>query len=373
MEDILRRGILSAGPLPFERFLEVALYDPEHGYYASGKAGVGFENADFFTNVSCGPAFGKILALEFEKLWRSLGCPRPFLLIEQGANDGRLAADILNSASTDQPLFYEAVRMRLIEPTPILRHLQKQTLARHAERLEFADDAAPGRPAPGIFYCNELVDALPFALLAHDGAGWKEKRVGIDNSGNFCFVRVPIDRPDLADAVAKLPIPPCHPYETEVRPAIAPWLGEATGALSRGAVFIFDYGFKRDDYYAAHRRTGTMLCYQSHRRDENPLESIGEKDISAHVDFTALVEAACALGLREIRVRDQHHFLVEAAAGWLRSLDGAPPDAESARLLRNFKMLMHPETLGRKFLAFSARIDRPGQSGASGRKARPMP
>lgn len=332
------------------------MYDPEFGYYSSGKAAIGFAGADFFTNVSCGPAFGKILALQFEKVWRAIHCPVPFFLIEQGANDGRLAADILTAAQNDQPEFFAALRLRILEPIPVLRERQAATLKPWRSILEIADPNTTHPPVPGVFYCNELIDALPFALVAHDGTEWREKRVTLDGKGNFQWLLVPIERHDLAVAIQKIPTPKITPYETEIRPAIFPWFASAVRRLSAGAIYIFDYGFSREVLYAPERTKGTLLCYRNHKRDENPLTEIGMKDISAHVDFSALQEAAQHHGLSDIYITDQHHFLVRAAESWLRDIDGKPLNAATARLLRNFRMLMHPETLGRAFLVFSANI-----------------
>jgi SAM-dependent MidA family methyltransferase len=155
----------------FSRFMELALYDPLEGYYASGRAAVG-RAGDFFTSVSLGPVFGELLAGQFLEMWETLGRPSDFTLVEQGANDGRLAADILD-ALAGTPL--ADIRLLIVEPFTPLREAQQKRLS--GRRVEWADSPAALPPFTGVHFSNELFDALPVDLLEARDGHWKNLRV----------------------------------------------------------------------------------------------------------------------------------------------------------------------------------------------------
>jgi len=277
---------------------------------------------------------------------RQMSGSRPLFLIEQGAHDGRLAADILNALqilAADVP-----VRLALVEPSGALREQQQATLAGHAHKVFWVDTPSDLRDQDAIFYCNELVDALPFHLVQRIGGVWMELRVDREND-RFVFVPRAIEMEDLLELVRQLPEGLPDGYRAELRPAVCGWLRQVASMLARGVVLICDYGFPAAQLYHPERTGGTLLCYRSHQRDEDPLNEPGEKDISAHVDFTHLATVAESLGFRLQGYHDQHHFLVGIGEEWLRSLDGCSPGAEEKRKLRSFQALMHPENMGRQF------------------------
>ena len=159
-KSLAHRKILSEiaakGPLSFARFMELALYDAEAGYYASGRARVG-RHGDFFTNVSVGPVFGHILAEQFREMWSRLGTPRRFALVEQGANDGQLALDVLSALDEEMQ---EAIDYWIIEPFPILQQRQEQTLKPWGSKVRWVNDPGALPVFNGVHFSNELVDAL---------------------------------------------------------------------------------------------------------------------------------------------------------------------------------------------------------------------
>jgi SAM-dependent MidA family methyltransferase len=319
--------------------MQVALYDPHDGYYGAGRAAVG-RGGDFFTNVSVGPVFGRILAGQFLEMWTSLDRPDGFTLVEQGANDGQLARDILE-ALEGTPL--EGVRFLIIEPSEILKKAQTARLS--GSQVNWVPSPAELPAFCGVHFSNELFDALPFDLLqAHDG-GWRQMLVHSDRHPTLFFNPAAVGLEGTG-----LPVRP-DGFLTERRIGQREILATLAERLENGFVLTIDYGMTRDELLAPHRSAGTLACYSHHRRDASPLECPGEKDITAHVDFTALVQDACACGFVPLGYTDQHHFLVGAATQLLQSLDGHPPTPTSLKTMRALRLLLHPESMGTQFHA----------------------
>jgi SAM-dependent MidA family methyltransferase len=342
----------------FSRFMEMALYDPADGYYASGRAGVG-RDGDFFTNISLGPIFGEILAAQFLELWERLGRPVDFTLVEQGANDGRLAEDVLNGLAST-PL--AEARLIIIEPFAPLREKQQARLV--GRRVEWVDtpDALPN--FTGVHFSNELFDALPFEILKSRAGRWELQRVQFLDGA---FRLEPAEALDLAWPA------PSEDFVSELRTGQRELLDAISSRLQQGFLLAFDYGMTREELLAPHRSNGTLACYAAHRRDDDPFQNIGEKDITAHVDFTSLAQDLRACGLEPSGYTDQHHFLVGAAERLLLSLDGQPPSGETLKKLRSLRTLLHPETMGVQFkvLLASKGVSTPTISGF--RHARELP
>ncbi|HEY5707690.1 MAG TPA: SAM-dependent methyltransferase [Terrimicrobiaceae bacterium] len=333
--------IAKEGPLTFARFMDLALYDPVAGYYASGRGKIG-KRGDFFTNVSVGPVFGRILAEQFREMWSCLGRPSRFALVEQGANDGQLAADILSAINQEA---LPAIEYWIVEPFPVLRRLQEQTLKAFGGRVYWAEDLDALPVFDGVHFSNELVDAMPFHLLQSTGEGWKELFVAAHEHHLAFEAGDPQEL--LTDCVKILPRR-IKGTLAELRPAARTWIQTIASKLRTGFLFIIDYGFSREQLLSPHRAEGTFACYRAHRRDARPLEEPGEKDITAHVDFTELAESARDSGFRIEGFADQHHYLVGASQDLLKRLDG-PPDSASQKTLRSLQTLLHPEIMGTQF------------------------
>lgn len=337
----------------FSRFMEIALYSEPAGYYAGGGQRVG-KDGDFYTSVSTGPLFGSLLAGQFLEMYHALGSPRDFTIVEQGANDGRLAADVLSALEGTE---LDGVRMVLVEPFKPLRERQAQTLRGH--RVEWVLSASALGVFTGVHFSNELFDALPFEILRSSGEGWHAMRV-VEGNGGFVFE----PSPDIF-VDDRLPLRPAG-FLTETRPSQNPLLRAVSEKLLSGFLLAIDYGMSRRELLAPHRPEGTFACYSKHCRDSNPLDSPGSKDITAHVDFSALARCAVAHGFELRGFADQHHFLVGASAGLLSRLEGALPGSIEAKLLRSLKTLMHPESMGAQFKALLLARDVPQGRGTSG-------
>ena len=212
-------------------------------------------------------------------------------------------------------------------------------------KVKWVDDLNTLPVFDGIHFSNELVDSFPFHLIRSNGTGWDELCVSTD-ADRFVFE---VARPStvIADALQSLPARPAGTI-AELRPAACDWVHALAERMNKGFVLIVDYGFPRVELLAPHRTNGTFSCYRAHRRDSRPLEDPGEKDISAHVDFTALGEAALAAGFRIEGFADQHHYLVGASHDFLEKTSH-PPDELSQKNLRALQTLLHPESMGTQF------------------------
>ncbi|MFM8886090.1 MAG: SAM-dependent methyltransferase [Chthoniobacterales bacterium] len=201
LEAELRARIDQAGPIGFDEFMAAALYDPRHGYYASGKSRTG-KGGDFFTSVSVGPVFGKLLAAQFLEMRAHLGNPENFTLVEQGANDGQLLADILAAWTGPLP------RVIVIEPIETLRAVQRKTLARWSTCVSHVAQESELAEFEGVFFANELLDAFPVKIFVRESGCWFERRVGTEG-GRFVFVETlanetPVFATHVADSIPRI-------------------------------------------------------------------------------------------------------------------------------------------------------------------------
>jgi SAM-dependent MidA family methyltransferase len=326
----IRETIRRDGPVRFDWFMEQALYHPEFGYYSSGRCQIG-RKGDYFTNVSVGPLFARMLAAQFAEMWEVMGRPRDFTIVEQGAHHGEFAKDVL-TAMRDFPA---KLRYAIIEPFPILEARQKETLADFGGAVTWHKSLADPDPFVGIHFSNELIDAMPVRLISRETHGWQEKFVDISGP-SFVFVNKPIDDRKLR---SRLPRIEDAGYETEVNLAAPDWIETLTRKLKRGFVLAVDYGYPRAEFYAPERTAGTLQAFAGHRTIASPLEDVGNVDITAHVDWTSVAESAEQAGLNLVGFTDQHHFMTGLLAK-------CSPDENERRALQT---LLHPEFLGTRF------------------------
>src|ERR1700674_1904129 len=164
LTDFIRRTIRQTGPVTFAWFMEQALYHPVHGYYSSGRCGIG-RRGDYFTSVSVGPLFGRLLAAQFAEMWERLGKIDNFVIVEQGAHHGDFARDVLDAARSRFPEIFSALRYRIVEPFPPLQDRQSQTLSEFGDRVRWRRSLDELEPFVGLHFSNELLDAFPAHLL----------------------------------------------------------------------------------------------------------------------------------------------------------------------------------------------------------------
>jgi len=349
--EILSEISAAGGSIPFRRFMELALYHPNHGYYASGRAGVGKEG-DFFTSVSVGSIYGRLLASVCREVWERLGKPSRFTIVEQGANDGRMARDILEEIARSGDTFGTAVKFVIVEPFAVNLDTQRVTLLSFPN-ISWVSSVEELPSFTGIHLSNELLDAFPVDSFRWNGSAWEEECVEC-RGGDLAWCSRPIADPELQPATEGLPtnLPPG--FRIEVNPGIDPWLSCLHAKLEQGLVLTVDYGQAGDDRYAPHRADGTLLAFEKHERFNDPLHKPGLRDITAQVDFTALARSAQDVGFDILAYSDQHHFLVGAAEPWLRSLGDFTQRGDDARQeLGALQTLLNPGSMGIQFKAIA--------------------
>jgi SAM-dependent MidA family methyltransferase len=325
---LIRRAIeRDGGWLPFDRFMAMALYAPALGYYARDSRQFGVmpaSGSDFVTAPELSPLFGKAVARQVAQALDACGSDEVW---EFGAGSGALARQLLDALG-DRVRAY-----RIVELSGALRQRQRESLTAHAGRVHW-HDALPDTIA-GVVVGNEVLDAMPVQLLHFDGQRWHERGVAIRDD-RFAWedrptdLRPPHEGPFVAGTV------------TEIHPQALAFIATLAERLARGAAFFIDYGFPAREYYLAQRRGGTLMCHRSHRADTEPLADVGEKDITAHVDFTGIALAAQDAGLEVLGYTTQARFLLNC--GLLNDLATA-----DIATIANAQKLLNEHEMGELF------------------------
>jgi SAM-dependent MidA family methyltransferase len=353
LQQIIRDEIRRLGSISCERFIELALYHSRLGYYSQERLRIG-RQGDFITNVSVGKLFGEILAGQIVELWDILDRPPEFTIVEAGAETADLASDLLNRLYQDRPSV--PWNYVIAERSEAKQRQQRERLTGRSDKRELIPTGAVRwvnslndlAPITGIVLANELLDAIPVRVVDFSEDRWQEVRVVVENDA-FKFISEPIIDPLLAAMIDKIPGPVPQPYRTEINLGALDWFRSAVGNLRRGFVLLIDYGYSRTDYYSPLRTEGTLTAYRNQRRQKNIFEGIGETDITAHVDFTAIAEAGLKAGCQLLGFTDQHHFMVGAGETRMRSFEGGDRHEERQQFLRAYRTLMHPEIMGLAF------------------------
>jgi SAM-dependent MidA family methyltransferase len=359
--EIILSEISAFGTISFARFMEIALYHPVHGYYSTG-SNIG-KSGDFYTSVTVGNIFARILYSQFEEVWTALGQPRRFPLVEFGAHSGLFASDILQHAAENATPFSQSLEYHIVENQPKLQETQANVLRNWPHQIHtYWEELSQFE---GLVFANELLDAFPFHLIEWTGSRWLERRVQA-NRGNLEFTTAEIVDPFLESMIRSVPLPLPIGYVTEICPLRQLWLKRICRQITRGVILLIDYGYLREEFFAPHHLSGTFACYHRHHRSSKPLEQIGQQDITSHVEFSSLIETATGeCGFSLLGFTDQHHFLTAASAPWLRSLINNPLTHSLQSDLRRLQTLLHPALMGSQFrvLAFGRGLSRSILSG----------
>jgi len=346
--DWLTARIHERGPISFRDYMEAALYDPRHGYYTSGRAKIGTKGGDFYTSVSVGPVFAALIADQAVELWQVMGEPSRFPFIEQGANDGTFAADFLTASEKLPPAFQSALEYTIVEPFPLIRTRQVNQLQDiHPGKVTWLN-VLPESPIEGVFFSNELADALPVHRVTLRDHQWYELFVTTEGS-QLTLTPQPINSPVLATRLETLGTRFPEGYTTEIHLDAQAWIHEISGVLQRGFLLVLDYGFSEEDYYLPDRTDGTLCCYRNHQRSDNPLIDPGHQDITAHVNFTGLARIAHTRGIDHALLTDQNRFLIGIAQDRFAELESSPDSPESRAFRSRLHTLTHPGLMGRSF------------------------
>ncbi len=390
-EEIQRKG-----PIPFSRYMELCLYEPELGYYSQvreqfGKAG------DFYTSSDVHAVFGRLLARQFEEMWRVLDSPERIDVIELGPGRGLLARDVLDWSAKQFPEFSHALHYALVEQSPHLRTGLQERLSEHisagrAQVLESIESAASSASGNIIVFGNEFFDALPVEVVDHRGV----LRVGFDN-GRFVesFVAPSAAESEFIDRYS------VHPEERErVEAPLTSlvWMdriaevfrcarkagpstrtevlgrddsekGPAATGDRRGFVVLIDYGYTREEQLAGRHRD-TIMAYRQHTASGSPYEAPGEQDITAHVNFTALRARGVEHGLEPLALVTQSQFLIGIGeeTQFADAFQKCTLPQERAKVALQLKHLIAPSGMGETFqvLVMSRGVKREKAGGLSG-------
>jgi SAM-dependent MidA family methyltransferase len=322
---------LAGGWLPFDRFMAIALYQPGLGYYANntpkfghlpqGQAGQG---SDFVTAPELTPLFGHTLA---RQVAQALAATVTDEIWEFGAGTGALAAQLLDALAAQGQL---PRQYTIVDLSGSLRERQRVALAAHTERVRWVD-ALPDA-MHGVVLGNEVLDAMPVQLLARVGGVWHERGVVWDEQHGLAWA----DRPTALRS--PLPIEGEHDYTTEIHPQAQAFVRTLAERLQRGAAFFLDYGFPEAEYFHPQRHMGTLMCHRAHRSDSDPLADLGQKDITAHVNFTGIALAAQDAGMDVLGYTSQGRFLFNCGLLDLARNAGPRENAMMQKLVNEHEM-----------------------------------
>ena len=374
--------------------MSLALYHPEHGYYARAARRTG-RNGDFFTSVDVGPLFGTLLARQFAEMWRTMRDPQPairhpentnrtadsgsrtaddgFDLVEAAASNGQLARDILDAAQANDPEFYNVIRLHLVESSAAARAAQRDTLGSHASRLVASSGRLPDA-VHGVIYANELLDALPVHSVTMTEHGLREHYVDVRDGRLVERVGRPsteaLERYLTAANVRLQP-----GMRAEINLSALAWITRACLSLHRGFLVLIDYGHQAAELYSPTHAQGTLATFHRHVADGGSaaahasprwLESPGDQDITSHVDLTSIRRTAEELGCATAGILDQTYFLL--ALGMTELMDSSDTSLEATRRRLAFKTLMLPGGLGstHKVMVFVKGVQTPQLRGLTG-------
>jgi SAM-dependent MidA family methyltransferase len=358
LHEKIEQEIRICGPIPFSRYMEMCLYNEEFGYYVChadqfGKAG------DFYTSSDVHAVFGRLMARQFEEMWRALGSPSPLILFELGPGRGLFARDVLDWSAKKFPEFFDALHYRLAEGSPALRKRLASTVDHHlqtgkasivvADELDFANSSnrAPERrettPSPSIVFANEFFDAIPVEILSSHGSLRLDAR-----DGRFFETWVP-SSPDELEFLDRYSIHPEPGERVEIGLQSQRHMSK-TASLDRGFIVAIDYGYTRDEQLAGRHR-GTLKAIRHHSVSANSYEAPGEQDITADVNFTALAAVAEQRGMSAHKLVTQSQFLmgIGEANQFADAFEDCRLPQERAKVALQLKHLVTPAGMGESF------------------------
>ncbi len=342
LSDLIHKQ-LELSDLPFVEFMQQALYTPGLGYYCCGSEKFGAKG-DFITAPELTPLFGQTLANQCQQILPNLVEPS---LFEFGAGSGRLCIDILralNELSCLPDNYY------ILEVSATLR--QRQQALFEQEIPQFIDkihwlERWPSQAFNGIILANEVLDAMPVHRFLQTEQGIEESFLSLNERGEWVEIFKPSTNQRLIKQVKQSLNSELSPYLSEVNLFINEWIKQCFSMLSSGVMFIIDYGFPRHEYYHPDRNMGTLMCHYRHQAHSNPFIHIGEQDITAHVDFTQVAEAAHDAGFHVAGYTNQASFLL--ANGLLCLVEKQVNEHQRLKTVQAVKQLIQPSEMGELF------------------------
>jgi SAM-dependent MidA family methyltransferase len=341
LKQIIIEHIQHAGPITFAEYMRMALYEPGYGYYVTGPARMGWEG-DYYTSTDVSPLFAHCMGRQLLQMWEQLGEPAPFTVLEQGAGRGDLGREICSWAAQEIPSFYAALDYHSADihsgqdalqppmndsaPSSNDKVGQLSTTDRSASEYKYHESptlppATPSTFIPSVILSNELVDAFPVHIVEKHDDRLYEIFVGVQDGRLYELLDEPSSQ-DLANYLDSYKIS-WHTFEdgwrAEINLHALRWMEQSTQLLlgtspkhkRRGFILTIDYGDTAHKLYIRHRHRGTLACYFHHQLTDRPLARPGEQDLTAHVNFTALINEAQRHGLRLQTLTTQRQWLID--------------------------------------------------------------
>ena len=338
----IEQEIRERGTIPFSRYMEMCLYDPEFGYYSRNAAQFG-KAGDFYTSSDVHAVFGRLLARQFDEMWRALGSPAQITLKELGPGRGLFAQDVLDWSEKKFPGFFQALRYVLDERSPALHQRIEVTLSRHLEsgKAQLSSEDPSG---PAIVFANEFFDALPVEILSANGS------LRIDVRDGHFVESWAQPSPEELEFLDRSSIHPEAGERVEVQLQAQTHMSAAAAKIKRGFVVVIDYGYTREEQLAGRHR-GTLKAIRQHSVGANPYEAPGEQDITADVNFTALAAIAERQGMQAQKLVTQSQFLlgIGEANEFADAFQDCRLPQERAKVALQLKHLVTPAGMGESF------------------------
>lgn len=352
LKHTIRQEIAAAGgAISFARFMELALYAPGLGYYTAGKFKLG-ARGDFVTAPEITPLFAQTVARQCQQIAKEL----PYYdIVEFGAGSGVFAKDLLLELKKPGtlPRYYYIVEVsaELRERQQLLLQSECPDLWERIQWLDTLEDVS----IQGIIFANEVMDALPVHCFTMEEGVIQERSVVWRNDEFSWESREP--SAELARQGEALCLP--NGYQSEMHLYLSAWVPTVANMLKKGVILLFDYGYGRAEYYHPDRTMGTLMCYHQHQKNTNPFINIGLQDITAHVDFTTVIESADMAGCKLAGFTTQAGFLT--ACGLLEMVDNDLPPKEKFQQSQAIKKLLFPSEMGEaiKVMALTKQWDTP--------------
>ena len=337
------------GVIPFSEFMNMALYAPSMGYYVAGQRRFGADG-DFVTAPELGDVFARCLARQVAEVLSALDGDGDVL--EFGAGSGRLAVSLINQLESLDAL---PERYLILETSPDLQLRQqemvRQQIPQHFGRFSWLD-RMPQKAIQGVILANEVLDAMPVEMFAVDDEGIAQQYLVKTGGNGFQWDSCRAEG-KLVEQIDRLDLP--AGYSSELNPAVDGWVAMLAGGLAQGVVLLIDYGFPRHEYYHPQRTGGTLMCHYRHHSHPDPLTLVGIQDITAHVDFTTVAEAAVAAEMDVLGYTTQANFLLGSGLTEMMVMDDEKDDEndtltkQQLSMNHEIQLLTSPAEMGELF------------------------
>lgn len=338
--SLLRETLKAKKTMPFSEFMQQALYHPSLGYYSAKENPIG-KKGDFVTAPVISSLFAKTLATQIKATFATIKSPN---LLEFGAGTGDLALELLLALEKDNAL---PEHYYILDVSSNLKAKQYQTLKEGAphliEKVVFLTELP--QDFSGVILANEVIDAFSIQRFMVDDNGLYEIGLGLNEKDEIAEVLLAPDETlsKFIKGLSNLNTPYCSEYN----PHVYPWIKSLSQSLKKGLIFLIDYGYSRKTYYHPSRQMGTLMCHHQQKANINPYLHIGEQDITSHVDFTLVAQAATDANLSVLGFCNQASFLL--AAGLLDFIKDLANDENHYQYTQAIKLLTHPEEMGESF------------------------